>query len=204
MVDEYLTPAQPGEGLLKEKGSKFLGFLFPIEDEHQAMEILKKMRKQSEFKGANHYCFAYITGVKGENKRSSDDGEPSGTAGKPILQQLESAGLTNCLLVVVRFFGGVLLGTGGLIQSYRGAALETIRASKFKRVAIFEEFILRFPQQQLHLIEKSLKESGANVRTYGYSDEPEWSVLIKPSLSSAFEEKIKSLSYLGVSVTKPD
>jgi uncharacterized YigZ family protein len=116
----YLTIDKEGSGVFKEKGSKFIGFAFHLEKESDIKPILESLKKNHS--GCCHVCYAYKLGLKGENYRFSDDGEPNNSAGLPILGQINALGLTQVLVAVVRFYGGVNLGVGGLIQAYRRAA----------------------------------------------------------------------------------
>ena len=125
--DSYLTIAEPAEAIYKERSSKFLTYAYPVESEDEIKELLDALRK--EYYDATHHCYAYRLGPQGETFRANDDGEPSGTAGKPILGQLLSADLTNCLVVVVRYFGGTKLGVSGLIQAYKESTAEVIAVS---------------------------------------------------------------------------
>lgn len=127
-MDTYRTLKHPGEGIYKEKMSKFLSFAHPVESAGEAKEIIKKYQK--EYFDARHVCWAYMIGAARTEFMSNDNGEPSGTAGKPILGQINSFGLTNVVIVVVRYFGGIKLGTSGLIVAYREAAAEAIRSSE--------------------------------------------------------------------------
>jgi uncharacterized YigZ family protein len=122
--DTYQTIEIPSEGLFKEKGSKFLAYAYPVNDEQDIKTILENIRK--EHFSARHCCYAWRLGLQNERFRINDDGEPSGTAGRPIFGQIQSYKLTNILLVVVRYFGGTLLGVSGLIQAYKKAAGEAI------------------------------------------------------------------------------
>ena len=126
--DSYLTIAEPAEAIYKERSSKFLTYAYPVESEEEIKELLDALRK--EYYDATHHCYAYRLGPQGETFRANDDGEPSGTAGKPILGQLLSADLTNCLVVVVRYFGGTKLGVSGLIQAYKESTADVIAVSK--------------------------------------------------------------------------
>ena len=126
--DSYLTIAEPAEAIYKERSSKFLTYAYPVESEDEIKGLLDALRK--EYYDATHHCYAYRLGPQGETFRANDDGEPSGTAGKPILGQLLSANLTNCLVVVVRYFGGTKLGVSGLIQAYKESTAEVIAVSK--------------------------------------------------------------------------
>ena len=122
--DTYKTVFNPCNGIFKEKGSRFLAFVFPVSDEQEIKEILLKIRK--EHHGARHNCFAWCIGTKMELFRLNDDGEPSGTAGRPIFGQIQLNELTNILIIVVRYFGGILLGTSGLINAYKQAAADAL------------------------------------------------------------------------------
>ena len=113
MSDSFLTIAAPAEAIYKEKSSKFLAYAYPVRSEEEIRELLEALYKR--YYDATHHCYAWRLGPHGEQFRSNDDGEPSGTAGKPILGQLLSNSLTNCLIVVVRYFGGTKLGVSGLI-----------------------------------------------------------------------------------------
>ena len=124
MSDYFKTLAATSEGIYKEKMSKFISFAIPVNSATEAKEIIKQYQKQ--YYDARHVCWAYMIGTERNEFLSSDNGEPSGTAGKPILGQINSFGLTNVLIIVVRYFGGILLGTSGLIVAYREAAAEAI------------------------------------------------------------------------------
>lgn len=122
--DTYLSVSSPSKGIYKEKGSKFLAFLFPVENERQIKEHLSQIKK--DYFDARHHCFAYRLGLTGDIWRVNDDGEPSSTAGRPIYGQLLSNSLSDILIVVVRYFGGIKLGVPGLINAYRSAASDAI------------------------------------------------------------------------------
>ena len=129
MVDDiYKTLNSPSEGLYKEKGSKFLAFAFPVYDETEIRNLIAEIKKQ--YYDARHHCYAWQLGLDKSNFRANDDGEPSGTAGKPIYGQILSHQLTNVLIIVVRYFGGIKLGTGGLVAAYKTAAADAIAHSE--------------------------------------------------------------------------
>ena len=125
--DTYLSVQSPSTGLYKEKGSRFLAFLFPVTSAEQAKTEIERIRK--EYHDARHHCFGYRIGPKGDIWRINDDGEPSSTAGKPIFGQILSNSLSDILIVVVRYFGGIKLGVPGLINAYRSAAADAITNS---------------------------------------------------------------------------
>ena len=119
-ITSYKTPASHATGEIVEKKSRFIADVFPVETEEEAQARIEEIRKQ--YHDARHHCHAFVLGERGELSRSSDNGEPSGTAGRPILEVITGASLTNTLIVVTRYFGGVLLGTGGLVRAYTQAA----------------------------------------------------------------------------------
>lgn len=156
MLYSYKTISAIAEGMYKEKGSKFLSFAFPVKDENEIRERLEELRKR--FHDARHHCYAWRLGINPAFERSNDDGEPSNSAGKPILNQIDSADLTDILIVVVRYFGGTLLGVGGLIQAYKNAAHEAIQNSKIIRCKVMYHLILHFEYPQMNQVMKIVKE----------------------------------------------
>ncbi|HOF56400.1 MAG TPA: YigZ family protein [Prolixibacteraceae bacterium] len=155
MTDTYNTVSAPSEGIFKDKGSRFLAFLYPVKNEEEIRELLQKIKK--EHYNARHHCYAWRLGKEEIRFRANDDGEPSSTAGKPILGQLVSKELTQVLLVVVRYFGGILLGTGGLIHAYREAAADAIRNASIETRLIEEEFQLNFNYSELNTVMQIIK-----------------------------------------------
>jgi uncharacterized YigZ family protein len=140
--DYYSTIEKSSTAELKERGSRFIGFAFPIANVKEFKEKLNSVKRQHP--KATHHCFAYRFGVDGNNYRAGDDGEPSGTAGRPILGQIDSNGLTNILIVVVRYFGGTLLGAGGLINAYKTAASLTLQATQVVQKPVCTRYRLQF------------------------------------------------------------
>ncbi|MBQ5617023.1 MAG: YigZ family protein, partial [Bacteroidaceae bacterium] len=140
--DIYKTIEQQGEAIYTEKRSKFLAFAIPVTTIEQVKEYIEVYQKK--YYDARHVCYAYRLGERGENERSNDNGEPSGTAGKPILGQIHSKELTNVLVIVVRYFGGVKLGTSGIIVAYRAAAAEALEAVEHIEKTINGEIVLKF------------------------------------------------------------
>jgi uncharacterized YigZ family protein len=138
----YLTIQQPGVAEFKDRGSRFIAYAYPVESVDVFKNYLQQLKK--EHPKAVHHCFAYRLGLDGMNFRSSDDGEPSGTAGKPILGQIDSRELTNILIVVVRYFGGTLLGVPGLINAYRTAAAMVLQVTPVVRKAVEVNYQLHF------------------------------------------------------------
>ncbi len=157
----YKTIETTSTAEFKDRGSKFLGYCFPIEDKDGVKKILQTLKEQHP--KANHFCFAYRLGFDGNLFRSSDAGEPSGTAGKPILGQIDSAEVTNVLIIVVRYFGGSLLGVPGLINAYKTTAalvLQTLPIVQKERVA---KYVLEFDYTQMNAMQKIIKQSRGEV-----------------------------------------
>ena len=143
--DTYWTLASPAQGLYKEKGSKFLSFAYPVADEEQARSRMEALRK--EYFDARHHCYAYVLGARQETYRANDDGEPSGTAGRPIHGQILSAGLTNVLVAVVRYFGGIKLG-----------AADALRQAEKEEKMVTRRFVAHFPYGQMNTAMRLAKE----------------------------------------------
>lgn len=154
--DEYLTLAKPSESLYKEKGSKFLGFAFPVKSEDDVKYRLEELRNKHH--DARHHCYAYLMGPSGDIYRMNDDGEPSSTAGKPIMGQIRSHNLTNVLIVVVRYFGGTLLGTSGLIRAYKTAADQAIQNARIIKKTLQSFYELEFDYELMNDVMKLLHE----------------------------------------------
>lgn len=161
MDDTYLTIDVPSEGLYKEKMSKFLAFAEPCHSADEAKEIVSLYRK--EYFDARHVCWAYMLGSDRLTFRSNDDGEPSGTAGKPILGQINSQNLTDICVIVVRYFGGIKLGTSGLIEAYRTAAAEALGAAQIVEKIIEEKLTVHFEYPLMGEAMRIVKEEGATV-----------------------------------------
>jgi uncharacterized YigZ family protein len=161
MDDTYKTITQTSEGLYKEKMSKFLSFAVPCSSAQEALDIVKLYR--NEYCDARHCCWAYMIGPERKEFRSNDDGEPSGTAGKPILGQINSFELTNLVVIVVRYFGGIKLGTSGLIEAYRTAAQEALSVAQVEERLIEEELQVAFEYPLMGDVMRIVKEEGATV-----------------------------------------
>jgi uncharacterized YigZ family protein len=163
MKTAYRTIKEPSEGLFKDRGSKFNAFAFPVHSEAEIKEILDNLRK--EYHDARHHCYAWRLGPDPVSVRANDDGEPSSSAGRPILNQIEKADLINVLVVVIRYFGGTLLGVGGLINAYRTAAESAIENSRIIRKKIQHHYALRFEYTRMNDVMTVMKEH--RVDTYG-------------------------------------
>lgn len=161
MGDTFYTLEKPSEGIYKEKMSKFLAFAVPVESVAEAKSVIA--RYQKEYFDARHVCWAYMLGASRTDFQSNDNGEPSGTAGKPILGQINSFNLTNIVIVVVRYFGGIKLGTSGLIVAYREAAREAINAGTIIECHEMAEVSFTFPYLSMNDVMRVVKDSGVKI-----------------------------------------
>lgn len=159
--DTYKTIETKSSGLYKEKGSKFLAFAYPVKTESEIKLILDQLRK--EYYDARHHCYAYVLGYDKSGWRINDDGEPSGTAGRPIYGQIQSSDLTNVLIVVIRYFGGIKLGVSGLINAYKSASHDAIQQANIIEKTINEVYRLEFPYEQVNDAMKIVKEFGLQI-----------------------------------------
>lgn len=156
MEDNYKTIAGPSEGLFKDKGSRFISYAYQVNSEDEIREIVLNLRK--EHHSARHHCYAWRLGANKTNFRMNDDGEPSSTAGKPILGQIQSFDLTNILIVVVRYFGGTLLGVSGLINAYRNAALDAINNARIIEKLVEKWLLIEFDYLAMNDVMKVFKD----------------------------------------------
>jgi len=154
--DTYKTINASSRGIFKDRGSRFIAIAVPVKSQDEVKSKLDEYRK--EYHDARHHCYAYILGSERSIWRANDDGEPSGTAGKPIIGQINSFGLTDILIVVIRYFGGTLLGTSGLINAYKAAAYEAINNSEIIELTVNDYFKIEFPYASMNGVMKILKE----------------------------------------------
>lgn len=161
--DAYKTIGNPAEGIFRDKGSKFIAYAYPIESDLEIKTYLLSLK--SLHPKARHYCYAYRLGLDQQNHRVNDDGEPAGTAGRPILNCLLSADLTNILIVVVRYFGGTLLGVPGLINAYKSATIDAIQNSLIIEKTVNECFQVTCDYVQLNQVMKIIKEEMLQVKS---------------------------------------
>ncbi|MBN2480973.1 MAG: YigZ family protein [Bacteroidales bacterium] len=195
MDDEYRTLEKPAEGIYREKGSRFLAFGYPAGDEESAREIIAGLKK--EHHNARHHCYAYRMGRKAEIYRMNDDGEPSGTAGRPIYGTLLSNGLNNVLIVVVRYFGGVLLGRNRLANAYKTAAQEMLSGAQIVTGYIENACRITFPYSQMNDVMKVMKEENVTPVKPIYGNMVSFYARIKRSCLSGFLGKLKNIDGLS-------
>lgn len=159
--DSYKTIESVSEGIFRDKGSKFIAYAYPIRSEEEVKPIIMNLRATNA--KANHFCYAYRLTPDRSVYRTNDDGEPSGTAGRPILNCLLSEDITNILIVVVRYFGGTLLGVPGLINAYKNASIETIKASKIIAKTVNDVYEAHFEYLQMNDVMKLSKEENLQI-----------------------------------------
>ena len=157
----YNTIQNESTGIYKEKGSKFLSFALPVRNEEEVKEIITQYKKQ--YYDARHVCYAYMLGAERKVFRVNDDGEPSGTAGRPILGQINSRNLTNVLVIVVRYFGGVLLGTGGLVTAYKEAAADALEQAEIIEKTVDISVEVKFEYPDIEVVMSTIKEIDAQI-----------------------------------------
>lgn len=190
LTDTYKTVASWSEGVFKDKGSKFIAYLYPVKSEEQIKEILKAIK--AEHYSARHHCYAYRLGWEKKVFRSSDDGEPSGTAGKPILGQIVSADLTDVLIVVVRYFGGILLGSSGLINAYRLAAENAIFNASVEDRIVYERYITEISAEHINELLRLLKDFDARIIAQNFTEHFIYTYDVRLSKALALTNKILS------------
>ncbi|RRA95772.1 IMPACT family protein [Paenimyroides viscosum] len=162
MTDTYKTIEKPSdEVLFKEKNSKFFGYAFPVQSENEVKEILDQIKKQ-HYTG-RHWCYAYQIGTKTKIYRANDDGEPNNSAGMPIYGQIQSFDVTNVLVIVVRYFGGVKLGVGGLVTAYRTTAQMALETVEIIEKTINTHYLIRFDYKNMNKVMRVIKEKNLNV-----------------------------------------
>jgi uncharacterized YigZ family protein len=200
LEDLYKTIARPSEEILfKEKNSKFFGYVFPVQSESEVKPIIDNLRKQHPH--AVHYCYAYQIGTEALIYRANDDGEPSNTAGMPIYGQIQSFGVTNVLVVIVRIFGGVKLGVGGLISAYRTAAQMALESSEIIEKTIDIHFLISFDYKNINKVMRVIKEKSVEIISQKMEMSCEIEIFIRKKnaemifdiFNSMFEVEIKQL-----------
>ena len=191
MDDTYLTISRISEGIYKEKMSKFLAFAIPVSSVEDVKKQLEKYQK--EYYDARHVCWAYMLGPQRTDFRSNDNGEPSGTAGKPILGQINSAGLTDILIVVVRYFGGIKLGTSGLIVAYREAASEAIAANEIIERQVEDEVHFGFEYPLMNEVMRIVKEEGPTIVSQIFDMDCEMTLRIRRSLMDNLKKRLSKV-----------
>ncbi len=197
MTDRFKTVKETAEGTYSEKRSKFLAFAIPVESVEEVK--VKVAEYQKRFYDARHACYAYMIGPERDEFRANDNGEPSGTAGKPILGQINSYGLTNILIVVVRYFGGIKLGTSGLIAAYRQAAIEALENATVIEKTVDVDVSFRFEFPFMNAVMKVVKDMDVKIIVQGYDSDCTMTLRIRKGLLLQLTErlsKVESLTFM--------
>ena len=190
--DSYLTISAPAECAMRERSSKFLSYAYPVKSEEQIKEILDTLHKQ--YYDATHHCYAWRLGPNGEHFRANDDGEPSGTAGKPILGQLVSKEITDCLVVVVRYFGGTKLGVSGLIQAYREAAADVLDQADIIELTVDTVVRVDFSYMVMNDVMRIIKDESPKVVEQSFDNLCTITLAIRKSKAEQLLGKLSKIS----------
>lgn len=194
MADTYKTVSKEVcEGFYSEKRSKFLAFVRHVDSVDEAMAIVKEYRKK--YYDARHCCYAYVLGSDRADFRANDDGEPSSTAGKPILGQLNRLELTDVLVVVIRYYGGVNLGTGGLIVAYRTATEDALSKAVIEEKFVEERITYRFTYPMINAVMRVVKETEARIVSQSFDNDCEIVLSIRQSLAEGLQARLDKLSF---------
>lgn len=197
MEDTYKTIASLAQGTYTEKRSKFLAFAMPVRSLDEVKEHLKYYEKK--YFDARHVCYAYMLGAERTDFRANDNGEPSGTAGKPILGQINSFGLTDILIVVVRYFGGIKLGTSGLIVAYKAAAQEALNAAEIIEKTVDVDITFLFEYPFMNDVMRIVKEESPEIISQDFDNDCRMTLRIRKSQFDKLRERLKKVETLRIS-----
>lgn len=197
-ADEYLTIKAPSKGIFKDRKSRFIGLAFPTSNENIFKQTLKQVKK--DYNDATHHCYAYVLGLAHNNFHSSDDGEPANTAGIQILNQINSKQLTNILVVVVRYFGGLKLGVPGLINSYKQATIEAINNAQIINEFEKSNIKINFIYPQMNLIMNLIKEYKCQIISQNFDLECNIELKIRNSMISDLKNKLSINKKISFSI----
>ena len=194
MLDTFKTIAAIAEGTYSEKRSKFLAFALPVETVEQVKQYVAEYQKR--YYDARHACYAYMLGAERTEFRANDNGEPSGTAGKPILGQINSYGLTNILIIVVRYFGGIKLGTSGLIVAYRQAAIEALENATIIERTVDDDITFSYEFPMMNAVMKIVKDLNPQIIAQGYDTDCTMTLRIRRGLMPQLRERLSKVETL--------
>lgn len=200
--DTYRTITGRSEGVYKDRGSKFIGIALPVRTEEEIKEKLNDIK--TEFHDARHHCFAYMLGSDKSASRFNDDGEPSGTAGRPILGQINSHDLTDVLIVVVRYFGGTKLGVRGLINAYKSSALEAITAARIINKTVNEIYAVFFEYASMNQVMQILKDPDIKITAQDFNMKSYLEYKVRKNSADAVREKLNKINRLEVRYLRSD
>lgn len=197
MHDSYLIPAAYGEGRYEDRKSKFIGEIFPVETPEAAVEAIQSVK--AKYRDARHHCYAYII-RNGNYMRYSDDGEPQGTAGMPILDVLRRENITNVCCVVTRYFGGILLGTGGLVRAYTKSAQLGLEAAGINQMSRYSVVLITCPYSLLGVVQNILPEHDCVIEETDYAADVTLTVTLREGGEAALEQALNDATSAGVEV----
>ena len=192
--DAYRSIAARSEGLFKDNGSRFIALAYPVETEDEVREIVAALKK--EYHDARHHCYAYRLGYKGDRFRANDDGEPSGSAGRPILGQIDSMGLSDVLVVVVRYFGGIKLGIPGLIRAYKTSTADALGQAEIVEKVAGKRFRLTFDYLSMNGVMKVLKDLGLTPAGQDFGLQCSLEVRVRLALEEDFRSRLAEVAVL--------
>jgi len=198
MAESFRSITHLSQGIYKEKGSKFLSFAIPVKNVVEIKSILDIYRKK--YYDARHVCYAYMLGADRSEFRANDDGEPSGTAGRPILGQINSSELTDILVIVVRYFGGILLGTSGLITAYKEAAADAIGQANIVEITVKNELNIRFEYPLLNDVMRIIKEYDVQIVNQQFEEQCSIKISVPKKVTELISIKLEHI--FGVNVEK--
>lgn len=196
MSDTFKTISSITEGIYKEKGSRFLSFAIPVSSAEEAKEIIKEYHKR--FFDARHVCYAYMLGAGRLDFRANDDGEPSGTAGRPILGQINCRELTNVLVIVVRYFGGILLGTGGLVTAYKEAASDALSQAEIIEMTENETISIKFNYLQMNDVMRIIKDLNPQIISQTFDNQCAMGLSIRKQDVELLTSKLLKINNLSI------
>ena len=194
-MDSYKTIAAIAEGTYSEKRSKFLAFAIPVQSVDEVKAHVAEYQKR--YYDARHACYAYMLGAERTEFRANDNGEPSGTAGKPILGQINSYGLTNILIIVVRYFGGIKLGTSGLIIAYRQAAIEALENAQIIEKTVDDDITFSFEFPMMNAVMKVVKDLNPQILSQGYDTNCTMTLRIRRGMMPQLRERLSKVETLN-------
>lgn len=192
--DTYKTIASESKGLFKDRGSRFIAIAMPVTSQEEIKTKLEELRK--EYHDARHHCYAWVLSPDRQVSRANDDGEPSGTAGRPILGQINSRELTNILIVVIRYFGGTLLGVSGLINAYRSAADDALNQANIIERKVTKVWKIQFPYLSMNDVMKVLKEEACDQLSHDFGNDCSIDISVRSSHSDIVIERLEKINGL--------
>lgn len=196
--DSYKSVSAPTEGLFKDNGSRFIARVFPVNNEGEIKELVDSLKK--EYHDARHHCYAYRLGHKGDRFRANDDGEPSSSAGRPILGQIDSFGLSDILIVVIRYFGGIKLGIPGLIRAYKTASADALSKTQIIEKTATSQYSLSFGYESMNSVMNILKDMELKMENTDFGEICTLDVLVRLSYVQSFEKRLNEISGCSYSI----